>query len=184
MRSLGGALVPAIAWIIGSFVAGHAGRLGQRDHHQHRRLEVVPLRRRVQRGHRGRRQRSRSGSRHAPDEAERRRVRTRDAFRRATGQFATGIVVIAANVDGVTHAMTVNAFTSVSLKPLLVLACVEKAARFHDAVLAAGTWAISVLTEDAEKTARWLATRGRPLEGQLYEHPHHPGAATGAPIPR
>jgi flavin reductase len=105
-----------------------------------------------------------------------------DAFRRATGQFATGIVVIAATVDGVTHAMTVNAFTSVSLEPLLVLACVEKAARFHDAVLAAGSWAISVLSQDAEKTARWLATRGRPLEGQLDQHPHHLGAATGAPI--
>ena len=81
------------------------------------------------------------------------------AFRRATGQFATGIVVIAATVEGVTHAMTVNVFSSVSLDPLLVLVCVEKAARFHGAMLAAGTWAVSVLSEDAEKTARWLATR-------------------------
>jgi flavin reductase len=105
-----------------------------------------------------------------------------DAFRQASGQFATGIVVIAATADGVTHAMTVNAFTSVSLEPLLVLVCVEKAARFHDAVLAAGTWAVSVLSEDAEKAARWLATRGRPLEGQLAQHPHHRGAVTGAPI--
>ena len=105
-----------------------------------------------------------------------------DAFRRATGQFATGIVIIAATAEGVTHAMTVNAFTSVSLEPLLVLACVEKAARFHHAVLAAGTWAVSVLSEDAEKTARWLAIRGRPLGGQLDQHPHHPGAVTGAPI--
>jgi flavin reductase (DIM6/NTAB) family NADH-FMN oxidoreductase RutF len=105
-----------------------------------------------------------------------------EAFRTAAGQFATGIVIIAASTDGVTHAMTVNAFTSVSLDPLLVLVCVEKAARFHDAILAAGTWAVSVLGEDAEKTARWLATRGRPLEGQLDQHPHHPGAVTGAPI--
>ncbi len=105
-----------------------------------------------------------------------------EAFRAAAGQFATGIVVIAATADGVTHAMTVNAFTSVSLDPLLVLVCVEKAARFHDAVLAAGIWAVSVLGEDAEKAARWLATRGRPLEGQLDQHPHHPGAVTGAPI--
>jgi flavin reductase (DIM6/NTAB) family NADH-FMN oxidoreductase RutF len=104
------------------------------------------------------------------------------AFRRAAGQFATGIVVIATTVDGVAHAMTVNAFTSVSLDPVLVLVCVEKAARFHDAVLAARTWAISVLGEDAEKTARWLATRGRPLDGQLDGHPHHPGPATGAPV--
>jgi flavin reductase (DIM6/NTAB) family NADH-FMN oxidoreductase RutF len=104
------------------------------------------------------------------------------AFRRAAGQFATGIVVIAATVDGIAHAMTVNAFTSVSLDPVLVLVCVEKAARFHDAMLAAGTWSVSVLDDGSEKTARWLATRGRPLEGQLEGHPHHPGPATGAPI--
>jgi flavin reductase (DIM6/NTAB) family NADH-FMN oxidoreductase RutF len=104
------------------------------------------------------------------------------AFRRAAGQFPTGIVVIAATVAGVAHAMTVSAFTSVSLDPVLVLFCVEKAARFHDSVLAAGTWAVSVLDEDSEKTARWLATRGRPLDDQLEGHPHHPGPATGAPI--
>lgn len=104
------------------------------------------------------------------------------AFRRAAGQFATGIVVIAATVDGVAHAMTVSAFTSVSLDPVLVLFCVEKVARFHDSVLAAGTWAVSVLDEDSEKAARWLATRGRPLEAQLEGHPHHPAPATGAPV--
>ncbi len=104
------------------------------------------------------------------------------AFRRAAGQFATGIVVITATVDGVAHAMTVSAFTSVSLDPVLVLFCVEKVARFHDAVLAARTWAVSVLDEDAEKTAAWLATRGRPLEAQLEGHTHHPGTVTGAPV--
>jgi len=49
-------------------------------------------------------------------------------------------------------------------------------------VLAAGTWAISVLGEDGEKTAAWLATRGRPLAGQLDAIRHHPGPVTGAPI--
>ena len=74
------------------------------------------------------------------------------------------------------------AFTAVSLEPLLVLFCAEKIARFHDAVLAAGTWAVSVLGEDGEKTARWLATRGRPLAGQLDALRHHPGPLTAAPI--
>jgi flavin reductase (DIM6/NTAB) family NADH-FMN oxidoreductase RutF len=105
-----------------------------------------------------------------------------DTFREAAGRFATGIVVVSASLDGVDHAMTVNAFTSVSLDPLLVLFCAEKAARFHGAVLAAGAWAVSVLGEDAEETSRWLSTRGRPLEGQLADHPHHPGPRTGAPI--
>jgi flavin reductase (DIM6/NTAB) family NADH-FMN oxidoreductase RutF len=101
------------------------------------------------------------------------------AFRRATGQFASGIVVVTTATG---HAMTVSAFTSVSLDPPLVLFCAEKIARFHDAVLAEGSWAVSILAEDDEKTARWLALRGRPLDGQLDGVAHHPGPATGAPV--
>ena len=41
---------------------------------------------------------------------------------------------------------------------------------------------MSFLAEDAEKTARWLATRGRPLDGQLDGVAHHPGPVTGAPL--
>ena len=104
------------------------------------------------------------------------------AFRLAAGRFPAGIVVVSAALDGVPHIMTVSAFTSVSLDPLLVLFCAEKIARFHDAVLAAGSWAVSVLDEDSEKISRWLSTRGRPLAGQLDEVPHHPGPLTGAPI--
>jgi flavin reductase (DIM6/NTAB) family NADH-FMN oxidoreductase RutF len=104
------------------------------------------------------------------------------AFRRAAGQFATGILVVSTSLDGVPHSMTVSAFTSVSLDPILVLFCAEKIARFHEAVLAAGQWAVSVLDEDSEKVSRWLATRGRPLEDQLAQIPWHPGPMTGAPI--
>ena len=103
------------------------------------------------------------------------------AFRRAAGQFASGIVVATTSLDGISHAMTVTAFTAVSLEPLLILMCAEKIARFHDAVLEAASWAVSVLAEDDEKTARWLATRGRPLDGQLDGLAHHPGPATAAP---
>ena len=103
-------------------------------------------------------------------------------FRQVAGRFASGVVMVSTRADGVDHAMTVTAFTSVSLEPLLVLFCAEKVARFHDAVLASGTWAVSVLNEDAEKTARWLATRGRPLEGQLDAFRHHRGPLTAAPI--
>lgn len=104
------------------------------------------------------------------------------AFRLAAGQFATGIVVVTTMVGDVPHAMTVNAFTSVSADPVLVLFCAEKIARFHVAVLATGSWAVNVLDEDSEKISRWLATRGRPLEGQLDGVPYHPGPMTGAPV--
>ena len=101
------------------------------------------------------------------------------SFRRATGRFASGIVVVTTPAG---HAMTVSAFTSVSLDPPLVLFCAEKIARFHDAVLAEGAWAVSILAGDDEKTARWLATRGRPVDGQLDGIAHHPGPVTGAPV--
>jgi flavin reductase (DIM6/NTAB) family NADH-FMN oxidoreductase RutF len=103
-------------------------------------------------------------------------------FRRAAGRLPTGILVVGTNLDGVDHAMTVSAFSSVSLDPLLVLFCAEKIARFHDTVLAAAFWSVSVLGEDGEKAARWLATRGRPLDGQLDGIGYHAGPVTGAPV--
>ena len=86
------------------------------------------------------------------------------AFRRAAGQFASGIVVVTTATG---HAMTVSAFASVSLDPPLVLFCAEKIARFHDAVLQASSWAVSILAEDDEKTARWLATGAPVLDDAL-----------------
>jgi flavin reductase len=110
------------------------------------------------------------------------------AFGQAAGQFATGLAVVAATIGGVTHAITVSAFTSVSLDPLLVLVCVERAADRHDPVVSAASWAVSVLTEDHEPTARRLGPRdqapdpGDPPAAGLNGHPHHPGPVTGHPI--
>jgi flavin reductase len=105
-----------------------------------------------------------------------------DAYRRVVGRFATGVTVVSTRERGVDHAMTASAFTSVSLDPLLVLVCVETEARFHDAVLATGLWGVSVLADSARLASQWLATRGRPLHGQLDRFPHHHGPRTGAPL--
>jgi flavin reductase (DIM6/NTAB) family NADH-FMN oxidoreductase RutF len=105
-----------------------------------------------------------------------------DAFRRAVGRFATGVTVVTTRSDGIDHAMTASAFTSVSLDPVLVLVCVEKDARFHDAVLDSGTWAVSILSASGRRAAEWFATRGRPLGGQLDRFPHRRGAASGAAL--
>ena len=103
-------------------------------------------------------------------------------FRRAVGRFATGVTIVSTFVDGHHHAMTANAFASVSLEPPLVLVCVENDARFHDAVLERGEWGVSVLDDTARGTADWLATPGRPLVGQLDRVPHHLGPVTGAAL--
>jgi flavin reductase (DIM6/NTAB) family NADH-FMN oxidoreductase RutF len=100
---------------------------------------------------------------------------TRDRFRLAMGRFATGVTILTTVTEGHDHAMTANAVASVSMEPMLVLACIEVDARFHDAVTDAGRWGISVLSSDQRPTAEWLATQGRPLHGQLDRVPHHRG---------
>jgi flavin reductase (DIM6/NTAB) family NADH-FMN oxidoreductase RutF len=103
-------------------------------------------------------------------------------YRRVVGRFATGVTVVTAVVDGEQHAMTCNSFTSVSLQPVLVLFCAEKVARFHDIVLSAGQWAVSVLATGQQDLSRRFAIRGRPLEDQFSDVPHTPGPATGAAV--
>ena len=103
------------------------------------------------------------------------------SFRRAVGHFATGVTVVTTQVGSFDHAMTASAFTSVSLEPPLVLVCVDKEARFRDAVLESGTWGVSVLSVSGRRAADWLATKGRPLVGQLDRYPHHRGV-TGAAL--
>lgn len=105
-----------------------------------------------------------------------------DHFRRAMGRFATGVTVVTTRTRDLDHAMTASALTSVSLEPLLLLVCVEREARFHDAVVEAGIWGISVLASHDRAVADWLATRGRPLHGQLDRIAHHPGPETGVAL--
>ena len=70
----------------------------------------------------------------------------------------------------------------VSLEPLSVLVCVDKEARFRDAVRESGTWGVSVLSTAGRRAADWFAQKGRPLVGQMDRFPFHRGPATGAPL--
>jgi flavin reductase (DIM6/NTAB) family NADH-FMN oxidoreductase RutF len=107
---------------------------------------------------------------------------TAKQFREAVGRFATGVTVVTTRVDGVDHAMTANAFTSVSIEPLLVLVCVEKITRFHEAILRAQYWGVSVLSDAAQDTSTWFATRGRPLDNQLEDFAYHRVGQSGIVI--
>lgn len=104
-------------------------------------------------------------------------------FRQAMGRFATGVTVVSApGTTSQPQAMTANSVTSVSLDPCLLLVCVEREARFHDAVVDGGSLGLSVLSAEQARVADWLATRGRPLVGQLDQVPHHSGPVTGVPL--
>lgn len=97
------------------------------------------------------------------------------AFRAALGRFASGVTVVSTVHDGVDHAMTASAFTSVSLDPPLVLVCSHHTSRFHEAVQDAGFWGVSILSDSARKASAWFAMRGRPLDDQFADFAHHRG---------
>lgn len=105
-----------------------------------------------------------------------------DRFRRAVGRFATGVCVVTSRLGRHDHAMTANAFMSVSLEPLLVVVSIAEDTRFLEAVVDTGTWGVSVLAEAQRPAARWLATPGRPVVDQLAQVPHRRGAVTGVAL--
>ncbi|MEU1606210.1 flavin reductase family protein [Micromonospora matsumotoense] len=104
------------------------------------------------------------------------------ALRRAFAAFATGVTVV--TVGGRTpHGMTANAFTSVSLDPPLLLVCVDREAVMHRHLVAAGSFAVSVLAADQEHVARHFADRRRPLGAAQFDVVDwRPGRLTGAPL--
>lgn len=103
-------------------------------------------------------------------------------LRPVMAQFATGITVLTAGGSHA-HGMTANAFSSLSLDPPMVLCCVSRAARMHTAVLAAGSFAVSVLGADQQDAARHFADWRRPAGMAQFDAVRwRPGPATGAPL--
>ena len=78
-------------------------------------------------------------------------------FRNVMGLFATGVTVIATQIDGEIQGMTANAVTSVSLDPLLVLVCVQKKAHMAEFLQASGEFSINILNEDQADLSNFFA---------------------------
>jgi flavin reductase (DIM6/NTAB) family NADH-FMN oxidoreductase RutF len=103
-------------------------------------------------------------------------------LREAMGQFATGITVLTAAGER-WHGMTANAFTSVSLQPPLVLCCVSRTARMHDAITSAGCFGVSMLGAGQRDLARYFADRRRPNGAAQFDLVDWiPGPRTGSPL--
>src|SRR5436305_5373937 len=96
---------------------------------------------------------------------------TQTEFRKALGCFATGVTVITVDYEGEVHGMTANAFTSVSLDPLLVLVCVDHRARTHAHLHAKKRFGVNVLAADQQVISEYYA---RPSE--THKHAEEAGA--------
>jgi flavin reductase (DIM6/NTAB) family NADH-FMN oxidoreductase RutF len=77
--------------------------------------------------------------------------------------------------------MTANAVTSLSLDPMLVLVCVDKAADTHDILAQAGVFAVNILNRTQADLSDRFANKDFDGAHGLDEVPHG-FAVTGSPI--
>jgi flavin reductase (DIM6/NTAB) family NADH-FMN oxidoreductase RutF len=94
-------------------------------------------------------------------------------FRKACGQFATGVTVVTVRDGEGAHGMTANSFTSVSLEPPLVLVSVDRNRRTHDLLDTGDRFAVSVLAEEHRQWSdRFAGRQGEAIQRQFADVPH------------
>ncbi|MDT5140005.1 MAG: hypothetical protein QOD58_4267 [Mycobacterium sp.] len=81
------------------------------------------------------------------------------SLREAFGHFPTGVVAIAAVVEGVREGLAASTFVPVSLDPPLVSFCVQNTSTTWPKLKGAPTLGISVLGESHDEAARTLAAK-------------------------
>ncbi len=104
---------------------------------------------------------------------------TGDDFRAVMRRFPTGVAVVTTILDGKPKGFTANAVASVSAEPPTVLVCVNRMARSHPLISAAGRFCINVLRLDQRELAIRFASHEPtdPLEDLGFATD-----ATGAPV--
>jgi 3-hydroxy-9,10-secoandrosta-1,3,5(10)-triene-9,17-dione monooxygenase reductase component len=80
-----------------------------------------------------------------------------DTFRKVMGHFVTGITVVTALDDDRPQGITVNALTSVSLEPPLVVVALDRRRFITPTVHATGRYAVNVLSEDQQSLSDCFA---------------------------
>jgi len=78
-------------------------------------------------------------------------------FRNVIGLFATGVAVIVARAGEEVHAMTVNAVSSLSLDPLLVMFCPGKKSNMARHVASLSGFTINILRHDQQALSTYFA---------------------------
>jgi 3-hydroxy-9,10-secoandrosta-1,3,5(10)-triene-9,17-dione monooxygenase reductase component len=80
-------------------------------------------------------------------------------FRAAMATLPTGVTIVAANGPDGPSGATANAVCSLSIEPMLMLACLDRGSRTLLAVQAADRFGVSVLHDGQEPVARSFATK-------------------------
>ena len=100
-----------------------------------------------------------AGIRTRNDEPERSGDLRLDDFREALASWTSGVAVLAVRDEGDVVAMTVSSFTSLSLRPPLVLVCVDEQAAVLPSIEDTGRFTLSILAAGQRRLALSYADR-------------------------
>lgn len=82
-----------------------------------------------------------------------------EEFRAALGRFASGVTVVTTkDAAGKLHGITVSAFCSVSLRPPMVLICIEKSTGSHYAFEESGEFVVNILDGNQQSHSEHFAS--------------------------
>lgn len=102
-----------------------------------------------------------------------------ERYREVVGHFATGVAVITASGPDGAVGMTTNAFTSLSLEPLLVLVCFDRTARTLPIVRETERFAVNILRDHHGELSGRFASK-LPAERKFDAVDYH--TEHGAPV--
>lgn len=96
-------------------------------------------------------------------------------LRQVLSRYPTGVTIVGTrHVPEGVCGLTVNAFTSVSLEPPMVLVCVDRSANTHGCIEASGEFSVNVLAADQSALAvRFAQKRDDKFEGVPYRVGEH-----------
>lgn len=104
-------------------------------------------------------------------------------FRAVMGHFATGVTVVTTLDGDRPQGITVNALSSVSLEPPLVMVALDRARFITPMVARAGRYAVNVLGADQQLLSDCFAHAAvSPGREEFCGAPWRPGPATGMPL--
>lgn len=109
-----------------------------------------------------------------------------ERYREVMGRFVTGVTVVTSMVQTQAGAhpwgTTVNAFTSVSLDPPLVLVCIGRERSIHDVIAGAGRFAVNILAEESQGLSDCFAGAPSEMPRSAFCDAVYRTGRTGVPI--
>jgi flavin reductase (DIM6/NTAB) family NADH-FMN oxidoreductase RutF len=84
-----------------------------------------------------------------------------DDFKAALGCWASGVTVVTTRDGDLVYGITVSAFSSLSIDPLLILVSLADSNRLPRMIEKTGHFAVSILAEGQDAISNWFAVSGR-----------------------